>query len=262
MTIRQSLGLRNHLQSSGSFRSAFNGGKLEVRSGSQPATADLAPTGTLLVTFTVSSGAHTAEVRATGTATLAGSAGSITGMTVAGRELMSGSVAFDTSLTVTAAAVAANINRNSKAGHWKASSSGAVVTITAPVGDGAAWNSIGTLITTGTGGLTSTDVNVGTAVAGVDSVNGLKFEPASAGSLVKLASQTWTGVVANSGTAGWFRLKGPVADNDSDDTTNNLFARLDGSVAVSGADMNLTSTTLTAAATETLASFTPTEPAQ
>lgn len=261
MTIRQSLALRNHLLSSGSFRSAFNGGKLEIYSGSQPATADLAPSGVLLVTITDASGAKTNEVRATGRATLAGVAGTVTAMTVAGIALMDATATFASTLTVLAADVVNIINRNPKNTIFFASSSGAVVTITAALGQGALWNSIGTLVTTGAGGITSTDVNVGTQVAGVTHVNGLKFEYATAGSIVKLASQTWSGVIASTGTAGWFRLKGGIADADGDETSSALSCRLDGSVAVSGGDMNLTSTSLVALATETISAFTPTEPA-
>ena len=134
------------------------------------------------------------------------------------------------------------------------------MTITARPGIGANLNAIGVLATTGAGGITSTDTDVGNVVAGVTQVNGLQFESASAGSITKLASQTWSGVIAATGTAGWFRLKGPVADADATDASE-VVLRLDGSVAVSGGDLNLTSTALVLSATETVTTFTPTEPA-
>ena len=260
MTIRQSTGLRNHLLSGGSFRSAFNGGTLEIYSGAQPASADTAPSGTKLVTITSASGAHTDEVRATGTATLAGVAGTVTNLKVDGEDLMNGTATFVDTLTNLAIAVRDIINRNPHNLRFVASASVAVVTITARPGIGAALNAIGVLATTGAGGITSTDVDVGNAVAGVTQVNGLKFESASAGSITKLASQTWSGTIAATGTAGWFRLKGPVADADATDAAE-VVLRLDGSVAVSGGDLNLTSTALVLSATETISTFTPTEPA-
>lgn len=261
MTIRESTGLRNHLLSGGSFRSAFDGGKLEIYSGVQPASANDAPTGTKLVTITAGSGAHTAEVQPTGTAVLAGSAGTVTGMTVDGEEIMGSTATFVDTLANLAIAVRNIINRNPKNLRFKASASGATVTITARPGIGANLNSIGVLVTTGAGGITSTDTDIGNVVAGVNQANGLLFDDASAGSVIKLASQTWSGVIAADGTAGWFRLKGPIADADNADASE-VVLRLDGSVAVSGGDMNVTSTTYATGATETITQFTPTAPAQ
>ncbi len=117
MTIRESTALRNHLLSGGSFRSAFDGGTLEIYSGAQPATADLAPTGTKLVTITYASGARTNEVQAQGTVTFSGTVvgATCTGITVNSIEIM-GSTFTDVSgvLADFAAGVAAVINRNPK----------------------------------------------------------------------------------------------------------------------------------------------------
>lgn len=258
MTIRLSTGARNHQLSGGSWRSAFNGGKLEIYTGAQPANADAAITGTKLVTITLASGAHTAEVQPTGTAVLAGTVGTVTGMTIDGEQIMGATATFVDTLTNLAIAVRDIINRNPRNLRFVASALGATVTIKARPGIGANLNAIGVLVTTGAGGITSTDTDVGNVVAGVTQVNGLQFESASAGSLTKLASQTWSGVIAVTGTAGWFRLKGPVADADAADTTETVL-RLDGSVAVSGGDLNLTSTALVSGATETISTFTPTE---
>ena len=260
MTIRLSDGLRNHLLSGGSWRSAFNGGKLEIYTGAQPASANTAPSGTSLVVITASSGAHTAEVQATGTAVLAGVAGTVTGMTIDGEQIMGATATFVDTLTNLAIAVRDIINRNPRNLRFVATASSATVTITARPGIGANLNAIGVLVTAGAGGITSTDTDVGNVVAGVTQVNGLQFESASAGSITKLASQTWSGVIGSTGTAGWFRLKGPVTDADGTDSSEAVL-RLDGSVAVSGGDLNLTSTSLVAAATETISTFTPTEPA-
>jgi phage tail sheath gpL-like len=113
-------------------RTALSGGKLKIYTGAQPASADAAPTGTLLATITDGSGAHTAEVRATGTVTLSGSSGSITACTVNGLTVLGETVPFNTDLTTTAADLAEAINEYPSVPKITASSSGAVVTLTAP----------------------------------------------------------------------------------------------------------------------------------
>lgn len=65
---------------------------------------------------------------------------------------------------------------------------------------------------------------------------GLHFEnTASAGKIVKKASENWSGTCANTGVGGWFRVR-KLADDNSNSTT---FARMDGTIATSGAEMNL-----------------------
>ena len=149
--IRLSTALRNNLCGSTGFAATFANGIIEVRTGTQPATADAAATGTLLGTVTLASGAFTP-----GTAT-----------------------------------------------------------------------------------------------------NGLTFAAASAGSVSKSGTWSFNGVAA--GTAGWFRLKGNALDNDLLSTT---LPRLDGSIAVSGADMNLSNISIAVSAPTTVDSFTFTFPAQ
>jgi hypothetical protein len=60
MTVRHSTGLRNYILDSG-FATAFDTtGRVNVYTGSQPATADTAASGTLLGTLTLASDAFTA----------------------------------------------------------------------------------------------------------------------------------------------------------------------------------------------------------
>lgn len=259
MTIRQSTALRNHLLHGGGFRDAFQGGKLKIYSGAQPADADAAPTGTLLVTITDASGAHTSEVRSEGNVDLTGGgSGSVDTLTVNGEEIMGSSTPFNSTLAQTAQDVIDKINRNSKNKLFVAYLSATdQINIRARVGLGVdpdGWVVASTVTT-----ITKTDTNMGN-VAGVNSINGLNFEFAAAGSITKRTGQTWSGVVANSGTAGYFRFESPLTDSGVVDVTESQL-RLDGSVAVSGGDLNLTSTVLTATATETITTFTPTEPA-
>jgi hypothetical protein len=139
----------------GSFRDIFKRGVLRIYTGTQPTTADLAATGTLLLTITVGSGAFT----------------------------------------------------------------GGAVT------------------------------------------NGLEFGVAASGSISKLSTQTWSGVAVASGTAGWFRLYGNAADEATTPAISTTLPRLDGAVATSGAQLNMSSTTITSGATTTLDTFTITLPA-
>lgn len=54
--MKFSTGLRNKMLDTGSFKSIMALGEIKVYSGTAPATADAAATGTLLCTYTVSSG--------------------------------------------------------------------------------------------------------------------------------------------------------------------------------------------------------------
>lgn len=151
MTTRLSTALRTNLAGDTGFAATFANGIIEVRTGTQPATADAAATGTLLGTITLNSGAFVA-----GTAT-----------------------------------------------------------------------------------------------------NGLTFATAAGGAVSKSGVWSFNGVAA--GTAGWFRLKGNALDNDALSTT---LPRLDGSIATSGADLNLSNISIAIGAPNTVDSFTWTQPAQ
>ena len=71
---------------------------------------------------------------------------------------------------------------------------------------------------------------------------------ASAGVLSKAPGQVWSGVNVSSGIATWYRHVGP-----HDDGTSSISApRLQGEVALSGSDLNISNTSLTAGATQTI----------
>ncbi len=255
MTIKVSAALRNFQLQNGSLKNALQNGKLLIYSGSQPATPEAAPSGTLLATITDASGAHTAEVQATGTVTLdSGASGSVDSVTVGGLQILGTAVPFNTSLTQTAADVAAQINKHMSDPEWTATSSGTTVTIRAPRGYGTAGNSL-----TVSGAATTIGLSYGNTSGGVAPANGLKFGSAAAGVISKDAAQTWSGVAGASGTAGWFRFVGSVADSGATDSTESQF-RLDGSIATSGGDINMSSTTITSGATQTISSFSVTQP--
>lgn len=250
MTLRLSTKLRNFVNSEGSIKASLQNGEMKVYTGAQPATADAAPTGTLLATITAASAARTPEVLASGSVTLTGgAAGSIDALTVNSVAIIDAAVPFNTSLSQTASDLCDAINNGMSSPDYTATVSGAVVTIKPMRGTGASVNGFVVASTTTT--LTKTDVNLS---GGVSAVAGLKFGQSAAGVLVKLASQVWSGVAAASGTAGWFRITGSVADTGVADSSATE-ARLDGSISTSGAQLNMSSTTITAGATQTISSF-------
>lgn len=88
------------------------------------------------------------------------------------------------------------------------------------------------------------------------STNGLTFAAAAAGAVSKSGTWSFNGIAA--GTAGWFRLKANAVDAGALSTTH---ARLDGTVAVSGADMNLSNIVIAIGSPTTIDSFSWNQPA-
>jgi hypothetical protein len=266
MALRLSAGLRNFLNQGGSLKRAFVGGELQLYSGSQPADANTAVAGTLLCTYTDASGARTKEVRAVGSFTISGTSGSVDTIKLAfgggtAFDILGGAVTNTGNVNTTADAVAAAINNSRANLYVRASTTGSsgVVTLTALPGLGAfanGWVISGTSTTTSLG----TFVDIGTGVAGVTSVNGLRFTLSSGGVLIKDPNQVWTGVAGATNTAGWFRLVSAINDPGSTDSSET-YIRLDGNVSTSGANLNLSSTTITSGATQTITTFQLTEPA-
>ena len=256
MALRLSTAARNFLNSGGSVRQMLQGGRIEVYSGTQPAGGDSAVSGTLLGTYTRASGAWTAETRSAGTVTLnSGSAGSVDAITIDGVSVLDTVVPYNTSLTQTAADVAAAVNRTLTNTDWVATSSGAVITFTAKPGLGTRYN--GKTLTSTVTTLTKTDVNPS---GGVVSANGIRYDVAAGGAIALRSSDVVTCVAVAGGTAGWFRHYGPNTDAGAADGSF-IYNRLDGSIATSGAQINMNPTLWVAGATQTLSTFAPTIPA-
>lgn len=258
MTLRYSTGVRNFIMGHGSLKQAFQNGRIEIYTGAQPASADAAVTGTLLCTITAASAARTAEVRASGTVTLTGGAsGSVNTVTVSGVDILGAAVPFNTSLTQTAADVAAQINRNLSNTEYVASASTGVITLKALPGTGASPNGLVVSATLTT--ITASYVNM---AGGVAAVNGLALGApgeSTAGMVSKLVSQTWSGVNAASGIAGWYRWYGSEADAGGVDSAG-VTIREDGAVSTSAAELNLTSVSLVSGLTTTLSGWDRTLP--
>jgi hypothetical protein len=257
MTLRYSDAARNFMAALGSYKDAFHNGKIEIYTGGQPATANAAVTGTLLCTITNGSAARTAEVLSTGNVTLTGGgAGSVDTMTVNSIDILGGSVPFNTSLAQTAIDVAAKINAFRGTVRYTAIAVGAVINIYAMPGTGSSPNGFVVARTS-----TTITTSVANMAGGVTAVNGLLFGgiTVTPGLVQKLSTQAWTGVNANSGTAGYYRLYGSVADAGALDAAAT-FIREDGAIATSAVELNMSSTALTAAATTTISTWDRTFP--
>lgn len=86
---------------------------------------------------------------------------------------------------------------------------------------------------------------------------GINFDTAAAGgTLAKAPAQVWSGVNVAAGTATFYRH---VAAADAGDASSTA-PRIQGAVAVAGAEMNLSSVALTNGATQTLDYYTVTQP--
>lgn len=255
MTNRLSTGARNGMVGPLGLSGMLDQCVVSIYSGSQPANADAATTGTLLGIVTLGSSAYTAETQATGTITITGSSGSITALLVGGFNIIgdTAAVLYNTSTTQTASDLTNAINRN---GVYQATFSGAVVTIKPRPGVGASHNGYAV---TSTATLTATYTNMS---GGVASVNGLAFGPPVGGVLSKPAGQVWgfTGIAA--GTAGWYRITASVADAGALLTAAPWLVRMDGAIATTGAEMSLSNISIAVNAPNTIDSFSFTMPAQ
>lgn len=80
---------------------------------------------------------------------------------------------------------------------------------------------------------------------------GLSFAASAVAGVISKAVETWSGTNAASGTATFYRH---VAVGD-DGTLSTTQARIQGTVAVAGADLNISNTALVAAATQTIDSY-------
>jgi hypothetical protein len=87
--------------------------------------------------------------------------------------------------------------------------------------------------------------------------NCIYFAPPSAGAMSK-ASETWSGEVQVSGVAGYFRIVQP----EDDGTDSNTQIRLQGDISTSGAELNMANTSLVAAETHTVDSYSISLPAE
>jgi hypothetical protein len=238
------------------FKHSMSNCVLKWYTGSQPANGEAAPTGTLLVTLSSASGALTREVLSVGTVDLTGGgAGSVDTLTVNSIEIMGSSTPFNTSLAQTATDVCTKINNNPKNHLFDAFVTATdIINIRAKPGLGSLPNAwvVASTVTT----ITKTDANM---AGGVTAVNGLNWGDSAAGIVTKLTTQTWSGVAVATGTAGWFRFEAAVSDALGVDSSESIL-RMDGTIATSGAEINMGSVSITSGLTYTQDTFTATLP--
>jgi hypothetical protein len=87
--------------------------------------------------------------------------------------------------------------------------------------------------------------------------NGLLMGAVSSFALQRETGQTWSGVAVATGTAGYFRFY----DNAATTGASTTAKRFDGSIATSGAQLNMSNTSITTSGTTTIDTVTITQPA-
>ena len=90
------------------------------------------------------------------------------------------------------------------------------------------------------------------------STNGINFGQTANGTIHKAVGEIWSGINVATGVAGWFRLYA----NDRTAGANADLIRMDGACATSGAQINLTSTSLVISVATTIDSVNLSMPAQ
>lgn len=116
-------------------------------------------------------------------------------------------------------------------------------------------------IYTGSQPADANSVATGTLLATISlsgGATGLSYANAASGAIAKNAAENWTGTAGATGTAGWFRC---YQDGDVPANASTVFARFDGAIGTSGAELNMSNTSITSGAVQTVSSFTYTQPA-
>lgn len=259
MAERLSTGMRNWILGGGSYREALDDCVMKIYSGTAPSSADSAVTGTLLVTITKSSGTVSTTERSTPDRW----AVTIPGTHATGTYILTVTV-DSTAYTCTYDAAtepeghAANTNiaqglarkvRESCNQVFAIADADTVLYIQGRVS--------GLTVTVADGGGTVTITGLSNIAAGARS-DALYFGLPASGSMSKATADTWSGLVAATGVAGYFRIVRP----DDDGTLSTTARRLQGNCSTSGAELNMSSTSLTVSTTHTVDAYTITQPAE
>ena len=241
----------NSVRGAVSAKDSLQGGYIAIYSGTQPANADAAATGTLLMKITSSAGTFTpgvyqttdddnvcaSQAVTTGTPMTLNGAGAGTlgvgyhvSISSAGTEDLSTAVFRITGTGNNDEAIVEYIEGGNNATVYTANTFKTVSEIYPR--KPAAFSS---------------NVKVGYAIT-----NGLYLALAASGAIAKHTSQTWSGVGIADGTAGWFRFYGAATDAGGISTT---LPRLDGRIATSGAELNLSNTSIVVGAAQSITTF-------
>jgi hypothetical protein len=116
-------------------------------------------------------------------------------------------------------------------------------------------------IFSGSAPATADDQETGTLLVTIGTSTGAGFNTAfqltATAGVISKAANTWDGVAVATGTAGYFRYCANTSDTGLTSTVN---LRIQGAVATSGAELNMSSTSITSAATTTIDTFDITMP--
>jgi len=261
MALLWSTGIRQFVAQHGSYKRALQGGVMVLYSGTVPASADLVAGSytTQLVCISLGSGSYTPETQASASLTLSGSGGSLDALWVGipGEtevQIMGPvglAIPYNTDLTTTASDVVAQIQTYLSNPEYEVSSNGAIITVKSLMGSGIAQNGF-ELDCTSSGGLLENCPQ--TFAGGVAAVNGLTYLYGIAGVLTKTG--TWSGVILNTGTASYWRIYGPTANEWGAPLASTSAIRVQGTCGVGATfDYNMSSTSLTAGQTHQIDNF-------
>lgn len=229
---------------------SLNDGRIAIYSGTQPANADAAVTGTLLGTITKSAGAYSPGVyQSTDDDNVCASQAVTSGSNMSLNGAGAGTLGVGYFVTISSAAT-----EDLRTALFRITGTGnndeAIVEYLAG-GNNATVYSVNQFKTvTEIYPLKPTafasNVKVGYAIT-----NGLAFGLSAAGVLSKHTGQTWQFTAVASGTAGWFRWMGDDTDAGGISTT---LPRIDGRITTDGGggEMILSSLTITSGATTTI----------
>ncbi len=260
MAEKYSKALLNEMLGGNPFRKIMADCVMRIFSGTAPATADLPEAGTLLCTISKASGAVSpGEVSTAKQATFnitAGTTGQTIIVAINGVDFTYSIPAGETgdmrliSLSVAKMldeidAIEAIANGGAADGHVYIRSRVPGKDFTIAKGGGGGGG-------TATWAITDNTVNNSRSDC-------LQFDAPADGVISKPAGDIWSGVNAAGGTATYFRIL-RSSDDGLEDTTKTR-PRAQGNISTSGAELNLSSTNLTAGATTTLDQFSLTLPA-
>lgn len=250
MSLALSTKLRNDLLGGKNLRQVFEDAVIKIYSGSAPASADSAATGTLLVTISKSSGTvSSGEVSTAQEAKVAindHGSGSTYKVLINSTTAVTYTNTPDLDAIPVAAALTELIN-NCGEPVWAAAAGTVNIYVRSKV-RGLAFTIADN---SSTGSITVTESAVANSAS-----DAVKLGAPSAGAITKDAN-TWSGVAVATNTAGYFRM---VNSADDEGATGSTYPRIQGSVATSGAEMTLSNTTITSGATQTIDSATITMP--
>lgn len=257
MAISRSTGLVDFVASKGSVRQAMTNCRVHLFGGTMPGSADTGSgANTRAVTLTLASGAFQMETLPKWRFTMTGSSGSVDSIKIGGVEQLPAAVPYTTSLANTASLIVSAINNNGALPDYTAAVTGAgsdEVAIYGPVSCGSTLNNLVLDVTATT--LVATEASAGAVeTLGDDAENSCNWQYVPAAGVLSKESTVWSGVIENTvSPVTWFMI---ATDNDNGTGSSTTARRIIGSVGTSGADLNLSSTSLTAGASVTVNAWT------